>query len=304
MNFAAIIALAMVLDALLGEPDWLWSRIPHPAVIMGRFIGWLDKKFNTGKGRKFRGILVIVILVLIAGIIGQISASLPGGSILSILIAAILLAQRSLVSHVADVANALRMSLPEGRAAVARIVGRDTSNLDQTGVIRGAIESAAENLSDGVIAPVFWFLILGLPGLLIYKFINTADSMIGYKTTRHADFGWAAARLDDLVNWIPARLTAFLIAAAYFRPNIAKSIRRDAALHRSPNAGWPEAAMANCIDVSLAGPRAYNGEMKDFPLVHPEGRRILNPTDIDAAVQALWRTWWLALAAVTLLAVV
>ena len=304
MNFATIIALAMVLDAILGEPEWLWSRVPHPAVIMGRFIDWLDQKFNTGKDRKFRGFLVITTLVLIAGLAGHLIAALPGGAIFSILIAAVLLAQRSLVTHVTDVASALRMSLSEGRAAVARIVGRDTSDLDQTGVIRGAIESAAENLSDGIIAPVFWFLIFGLPGLLIYKIINTADSMIGYKTPRHAEFGWAAARLDDLTNWIPARLTAILIAAAHLRPDIAKTVRRDAALHRSPNAGWPEAAMAICIDVSLAGPRAYNGEMKDFPLVYPEGRQTLNPTDIEAAVQALWRTWGLALVAVTLLAVV
>lgn len=304
MSFATIIALAMVLDAIFGEPEWLWSRVPHPAVIMGRFIDWLDQKFNTGKDRKFRGVLVITTLVLIAGLIGQTITNLPGGSILSVLIAAVLLAQRSLVTHVTDVANTLRMSLPEGRAAVARIVGRDTSDLDQTGVIRGAIESAAENLSDGIIAPVFWFLIFGLPGLLIYKIINTADSMIGYKTPRHMEFGWAAARLDDLVNWAPARLTAILIAIVYSRPGIAKTVRRDAALHRSPNAGWPEAAMAICINVSLAGPRAYSGEMKDFPLVYPEGRQTLNPTDIDAAVQALWRTWALALAAVTILAVV
>lgn len=304
MNAAAILAVAMVLDAAFGEPQWLWSRLPHPAVLIGRLIGWLDRSFNTGRARKFRGAVVVALLVTIAGLLGHAVSFLPGAPVFETIIAAILLAQRSLANHVADVATALQVSLPEGRSAVARIVGRDTADMDETAIARGAIESAAENLSDGVIAPAFWFLLLGLPGMLIYKTINTADSMIGYKTPRHAQFGWAAARLDDLVNWVPARLTALLIGAAYLHPGIWKNVRRDAGLHRSPNAGWPESAMAACIDVSLAGPRAYGGTMKDFPLVNPEGRTTLGPTDITAAVHALWRTWALVLLGVTLLAVV
>ncbi len=184
----------------------------------------------------------------------------------------------------------LRLSLPGGRRAVSMIVGRDTATLDAPGISRAAIESAAENLSDGVIAPAFWFLIAGLPGLMLYKITNTADSMIGHRTPRHEQFGWAAARLDDLLNLIPARLTALLIALTHGWTD-PRPILRDAPLHRSPNAGWPEAAMAVVLNIALSGPRAYHGEMRDFPWVWTEGRRDPGPDQIDAACSALWRTW-------------
>ncbi|WP_428547247.1 adenosylcobinamide-phosphate synthase CbiB [Profundibacter sp.] len=297
MNTALILLLAMLLDALLGEPKWLWSRVPHPAVLMGRAVGWLDENFNTSvigidpKERKRSGILTMAALVLAAWVVGVIVSNLPDFGILQIILAAMLLAQKSLTQHVTAVADALRLSTADGRLMVARIVGRDTATMDDTAVARGAIESAAENLSDGVIAPAFWFLLLGLPGLLIYKITNTADSMIGYKTERHADFGWAAAWLDDVLNYIPARLTALLIAATHGTLNKWRLILRDAPLHRSPNAGWPEAAMAVTLNIALSGPRSYHGQMRDFPYVHPEGRRILTPGDIDAAIIALWRAW-------------
>ncbi|MDO9524313.1 MAG: CobD/CbiB family cobalamin biosynthesis protein, partial [Gemmobacter sp.] len=195
------------------------------------------------------------------------------------------------VDHVRAVATALRSSLADGKRAVAQIVGRDTASLDQPAVARAAIESAAENLSDGVIAPAFWFLIAGLPGILIYKAVNTADSMIGHRTPRHEAFGWAAARLDDVLNWVPARLTAGLIALVHGRPDARRVIFRDAPRHRSPNAGWPEAAMAACLGIAVSGPRSYHGQMRDEPFVHPEGRRDAGPHDIDRAVGALWRTW-------------
>jgi len=236
-------------------------------------------------------------------ILGSLLAALPGGAIIEILLAAILLAQKSLATHVRDVANALRLSLGDARRAVTKIVGRDTRSMDQTAVARGAIESAAENLSDAIVAPAFWFLLGGLPGLLLYKFTNTADSMIGYKTDRHHDFGWAAARFDDLLNWIPARLTALLIAATYLRLDAWPIIKRDAALHRSPNAGWPEAATAIVLNIALSGPRSYSGTTQDFPFVHPEGRRTLTPDDIDAAVGVIWRVWGAVLAIVILIAV-
>ena len=194
------------------------------------------------------------------------------------------------MQHVQAVGDALRLSLNDGRRTVAMIVGRDTAALDETGVARSAIESAAENLSDGVIAPAFWFLIGGLPGLLLYKITNTADSMIGHRTERHEHFGWAAARFDDLLNLIPSRLTALLVALTHGWLNPAP-ILRDAPLHRSPNAGWPESAMACVLNIALAGPRSYNGKMQDFPWVYPEGRRKLVPDDIDRTVAALWRTW-------------
>ncbi|MGJ8587274.1 MAG: adenosylcobinamide-phosphate synthase CbiB [Yoonia sp.] len=284
----------MILDALLGEPRWLWSRIPHPAVLMGRVIGWCDARFNTGEHKKRAGILTILALCTIAAIFGWIIESLPG-SLLDVIIVAILLAQRSLVDHVQAVADALRLSLGDARRSVAMIVGRDTKNMDAPSVARSAIESAAENLSDGVIAPIFWFAVAGLPGLLIYKITNTADSMIGYRTPRHEDFGWAAARLDDLLNLIPARLTALMIWAVTSRPNIG-AILREAPLHRSPNAGWPEAAMAHGLDIALSGPRSYDGVMQPYPFVNAEGERTLGPDDIDRTVRTLWRTWALTLA--------
>ncbi|EAQ08059.1 adenosylcobinamide-phosphate synthase CbiB [Yoonia vestfoldensis] len=279
----------MILDALFGEPKWLWSRYPHPAVLMGRLIGWCDLRFNAGPARQGKGIAVLTGLVVGAGLFGLILDALPG-TIIDILIVAVLLAQKSLADHVRAVGNALRLSLGDGKRAVAMIVGRDTQAMDRPAVARSAIESAAENLSDGVIAPAFWFLIAGLPGLLIYKIVNTADSMIGYRTPCHAEFGWAAARFDDLINLIPARLTAAMIWAVTSRPD-PRGILADAPLHRSPNAGWPEAAMAHGLDIALSGPRSYDGQLRDYPFVNGGGEHDLTPDDIDRAVGVLWKTW-------------
>jgi len=287
---AALLVPALLLDAAFGEPHRLWSRLPHPAVIMGRAVSWLDARLNRGDNRKAKGVLALVVLVCGAGLAGAAIASLPRGGLLEVLAAAILLAQRSLVDHVRAVGDALRLSLGDGRRMVARIVGRDTTALDGAGVARAAIESAAENLSDGVVAPALAFLVFGLPGLMIYKITNTADSMIGHRTPRHEQFGWAAARFDDLLNWIPARLTAALILLANGRFDPAP-VLRDGPLHRSPNAGWPEAAMAVVLDVALSGPRSYNGVMTAFPWVWPEGRADPGPDQIDAACTALWRAW-------------
>jgi len=287
------LTFAMLLDALLGEPRWLWSRAPHPAVLMGRAVGWCDSRFNRGTARRAKGVLVMAAFCMCAGALGGLLSL--GGPVVEILFAAILLAQKSLVDHVAAVATGLRQGLPQGRAAVAMIVSRDTTAMDPSATARAAIESAAENLSDGVIAPAFWFAIGGLPGLLIYKITNTADSMVGYRTPRHEQFGWAAARLDDALNLIPARLTALLIATCTGRWRDLPAIRADARLHRSPNAGWPEAAMARALGIALSGPRAYDGAMRDFPWVNGAGRRPLGPRDIDAATRMLWQAWALAL---------
>ncbi|WP_424967020.1 adenosylcobinamide-phosphate synthase CbiB [Dinoroseobacter sp. S375] len=299
---AAILLVALLLDAAFGEPDWLWSRLPHPAVLMGRLIGGADARLNTGKDGRFRGVLVMVTLGLCAVALGAALASL--GWVVEALLAAILLAHRSLVEHVRAVATGLQAGLPQGRAAVAMIVGRDTAALDAPGVARAAIESGAENFSDGVLAPAFWFLTGGLPGLMLYKITNTADSMIGYRTPRHEAFGWAAARFDDLLNWVPARLSALVILVAAGRPQDWPLIARDAPLHRSPNAGWPEAAMAVALGTALAGPRSYDGAMREFPFVHPEGSRTPGPDTIEGACRALWRAWGLTLALVAILAVV
>jgi len=291
MNSALILVCALLLDAVMGEPRWLWSRAPHPAVVMGRMIGWADARFNTGEGRRMKGVFVLLGVMAGAGGVGAVLALF--GPVVEILAAAVLLAQRSLVDHVAAVARGLRMSLQQGRRDVAMIVSRDTAAMEEPAVARSAIESAAENLSDGVIAPALWFLIGGLPGILIYKVVNTADSMIGYRTPRHAAFGWAAARMDDVMNWIPARLTAALIALPARQLRAWAAIRADAGQHRSPNAGWPEAAMARAIAVALAGPRAYDGVMQPFAWVNADGKRALGPVDIDAAIACLWRAWGL-----------
>jgi len=299
--------LAMLLDAVFGEPRLLWDRMPHPAVLMGRAVGWLDARLNRGTFRRARGVLALILLVGGAGALGLMLAALPG-QVAEVVAGAVLLAQRSLADHVAAVAAALRLSLPEGRQSVAMIVGRDTATMDAPAVARAAIESGAENLSDGVVAPALWMLVAGLPGLLIYKAVNTADSMIGHRTPRHEAFGWASARCDDLLNLIPARLTAGLIWLTRPRGGVWSgvwgAIIRDARLHRSPNAGWPEAAMAQVLDIALSGPRSYHGRMRDFPFVHPDGRRAIGPAEIDAAVAVLWRAWAILLAAVAVLALV
>ena len=289
-----ILFLAMLLDAALGEPKAIWDRVPHPAVLMGRVVGALDARFNAGGLRRAKGAAALGVMVLGAYALGWLIALVPDFGLLAGIAAAIMLAQKSLVDHVRAVAVGLRQSLPAGRQAVSMIVGRDTAALEEPGVARAAIESAAENLSDGVIAPAFWFLVGGLPLMLVYKITNTADSMIGHRTPRHEEFGWASARFDDLLNLIPARLTALLIALAHGWTD-PKPILRDAPLHRSPNAGWPEAAMAVVLDVALSGPRAYHGVMSAFPWVWPEGRRNAGPKDIDAACRALWRAWGLML---------
>lgn len=291
-----MLPLALILDAVLGEPDWLWSRVRHPAVLMGNAVGKLEARLNGGSLRKAKGVVTVALLVTIALVVGWLIALVPDWGLLEILVAATLLAQRSLVDHVRAVAVALRESLPAGRASVAMIVGRDTADMTKPQVARAAIESAAENLSDGVIAPAFWFAVGGLPAMLAYKMVNTADSMIGYRTERYAQFGWAAARLDDLLNWVPARMTALLMLASHRALHHWHRVPNDAAQHRSPNAGWPEAAIAPLLDLSLAGPRSYDGTLSDFPWVNPTGRKDADTYDIDDTCKILWRTWAGALA--------
>lgn len=295
------LVLALLIDAVFGEPKAVWDRLPHPAVLMGRLVAALDRRFNRGGDLRLKGTGVALALVATGFIVGGLVHILPDHGLVEVVLLAILLAQKSLVDHVRAVATGLRRTLAEGRAAVAMIVGRDTAQMTGPDVARAAIESAAENLSDGVVAPVFWYLLLGLPGILAYKLVNTADSMIGHMTPRYREFGWASARLDDLLNLIPARLTALLIALTHGWVDPAP-ILRDAPKHRSPNAGWPEAAMAPVLNVALSGPRSYHGVRKDYPWVWPEGRRDPGPDDIDAAAAALWRVWAALLAFAVLIA--
>ncbi|MFV1440186.1 MULTISPECIES: adenosylcobinamide-phosphate synthase CbiB [unclassified Phaeobacter] len=294
MTTAELLIPALLLDAVFGEPRWLWTRLPHPAVLMGRAVELTDRSLNTGKQRKAKGVLAIVLLVLGAGWLGWVLSLF--GPVMQFLVAAVLLAQRSLCEHVEAVAHGLRYGLAEGRTAVSLIVSRDTTGMTTPQIARSAIESGAENFSDGVIAPAFWFLVGGLPGLMIYKITNTADSMIGYKTPRHRNFGWAAARLDDALNLIPARLSALMIAAVGRVLPSWPEIAQDAGRHRSPNAGWPEAAMARALQVALAGPRSYDGKMQDFPWVNAVGSKSASAHSITRCVRLLWMSWALGLA--------
>ena len=267
-----LLAAGLAVDAWFGDMPAIFARIPHPVALAGRAVAYLDRKLNreirSAASRRVRGIIAVVLLVGGAAALGFAIAQLCRGSLagaaVEILLIAILVAQRSLFEHVADVARALADGgLPAGRDAVRHIVGRDPTSLDVHGVARAAIESLAENFSDGVVAPVFWYLVLGLPGLFAYKMANTLDSMIGHRTPHYRAFGWAAARLDDLANLVPARISGVLIAtAALFarggRPTRAFAIMlRDGRKHRSPNAGWPEGAMAGALGLALAGPRRY-----------------------------------------------
>ena len=296
------LVLAMLLDAVFGEPRMLWDRLPHPAVLMGRLVAFLDRTLNTGQDRKSRGVLALSVLCFTAVVIGSLLSQF--GWVIEIIVAAILLAQKSLIDHVRAVATGLRKSIEEGRFAVSMIVSRDTKDMNEAQAARSAIESAAENFSDGVIAPAFWFLVGGLPAMLVYKFVNTADSMIGYKTEKYLEFGWASARFDDLLNWLPARLSMLLIVIFAKQPVNFRAIVSEAKRHKSPNAGWPEAAMARAINVALAGPRSYDGQLQQLPWVNETGRQTITADDVDAAVRILWRAWnlaWIAIIVVSLI---
>ena len=293
-----IVIAALVLDAAIGDPDWLWRRIPHPVAWIGSLIGWLDRGLNredwTSLQRKIAGVAAVIVLVCVAGIIGfcltEALRPVTGGNLLLALIASVLIAQHSLYRHVSRVRAAFAADgLSGARQAVSMIVGRDPDQLDEAGVSRAAIESAAENFSDGIVAPVFWLALFGLPGLLVYKAINTADSMIGHRSERYRWFGWAAARLDDLVNLVPARLSGLLIAivSPVANGSIATAFRvtmRDAARHRSPNAGWPESAMAGALGIALAGPRRYAEGLVNDPFLNAGAREAATPDDIGRAL--------------------
>ena len=291
MNTIQILLIALILDYLIGDPNKVWSKIPHPAVIMGKLISWFDYNFNFGSALKFKGIFAIFSLSIMACLIGQFIHSLPDYGLIELLITAILLAHNSLVKHVKDVLIGLNNSLNEGRNAVACIVGRQTKNLDESNVSRAAVESAAENFSDAVIAPIFWYLLLGLPGLFLYKMTNTADSMIGYKSEKYLLFGFGAAKFDDLMNWIPSRICGTLMCAAYLSKSNFLIMLKDAKLHASPNAGWPEAAMASILNVALAGPRSYHGKLTHYEFINSSGRHDMDRTDINDALKVLNRSW-------------
>lgn len=306
----AALLVALATDALFGEPDWLYRRVPHPAVLLGRLVAALEARLlvptDTEARKRQAGVLLLLITVGIATLVSyalhRLLRDLPVGWAIEGVLMSSLLAQRSLVQHVKAVADGLGRNLAEGRRAVAMIVGRDPERLDEAGVGRGAVESLAENFSDGVIAPLFWGILAGLPGMVAYKAINTLDSMVGHKNARYAAFGWASARTDDVVNYLPARLSGLLLclAGAYRQPQLLRPalavMRRDAPRHRSPNAGWPEAAMAAILGVRLAGPRVYGGTTVEDAWMG-QGRAEVTPADIRTGITVTWRAWWLMVAA-------
>jgi adenosylcobinamide-phosphate synthase len=300
--FAALALLAMLIELAVGYPQRLVDTIGHPVTWMGALIRTLDRSLNHDSAAPDRrlaaGIVAVLCLLVIVGtiafVIGHELMRLPYGILAVAILASTLIAQKSLHRHVADVAVALESGdIGAARSAVSRVVGRDTGMLDEAGVARAAIESLAENFSDAVVAPVLWLFIAALPGVALYKAINTADSMIGHLTPRYQAFGWAAARLDDLVNLPASRLSALLlvVAAAFRNDASAKeawgTVRRDASHHRSPNAGYPEAAMAGALGLSLAGPRVYAGVPVDDAMMG-NGRREAKASDIRRAL-ALYR---------------
>jgi adenosylcobinamide-phosphate synthase len=272
--------------------------VPHPVTLFGWAIDQADAAWNDPNtpdtAKRGLGMAVVAggctVLLLAGAFLGAVLSLVPLGWIVTAIIVTTLVAQRDLYDHVAAVRGALRQDdLEAARAAVGRIVGRDPSDLDESGVSKAAIESLAENFSDAVVAPVFWFAVLGLPGLLAYKFVNTADSMIGHRSERYREFGWAAARLDDLLNFIPARISAALItAAAYASRRNAEdawsAARIEGRKHVSPNAGWPEAAMAGALGVALGGPRSYDGVFVDGAVMNEFGREDVSGSDIGAAL--------------------
>ncbi|MGB8275892.1 MAG: adenosylcobinamide-phosphate synthase CbiB [Alphaproteobacteria bacterium] len=289
-----LVVMALGLDWVVGDMPVLFRFVPHPVQLMGGLVGWIERRLNRERRapatRRIRGLIVVVLLCAVAAVAGfeiaRVSRSVPYGFVIELFFVTALVAQRSLFDHVYAVAKALRGDgLAAGKDAVRHIVGRDLDQLDEHGVARAAIESCAENFSDGVVAPVFWYVVLGLPGLMVYKTANTMDSMIGHRSARYRDFGMAAARLDDLLNLIPARLAGLILAiAALFTPT-ANPIRalatmfRDAGKHSSPNAGWPEAATAGALDLALAGPRRYGEVLADDPWIG-RGRARANHQDI------------------------
>ena len=286
MTNAIALLIGWLLDLLLGDPQ----RLPHPIVWFGKTIAFCEHRLNRGTYRKLKGAFVAVGLIALVFVVACLLRSLLShlSSFLAILFDVIVvfycLAGTTLIREVRQVFRAVDRSLQEGRAQVARIVGRDTSELSAQEVRTAALETLAENLSDGVIAPLFWLLLLGTPGMLAYKMVNTLDSMIGYRTERYRDFGCWAAHIDDAANYLPARLTALLMILAAGRPSLCRFVWRNGRRHASPNSGYPEAALAGILDCRFGGPHTYFGQLFDKPYIG-ENDRQLTTADMQKAVR-------------------
>ncbi|MEE9375083.1 MAG: adenosylcobinamide-phosphate synthase CbiB [Rhizobiaceae bacterium] len=307
----AVLTLALVLDLLLGDPRFIWRSLPHPVVLFGKVIEYFDKhraewnfdQLGGGEGEAEPGftaglVLLAMLLLLSIGVHFAIIA-IGGwlGFVLELIIVGVLIAQKSMMEHVKVVIEALgHEDINKGREAVSQIVGRDVSTLDKSGISKAAIESLAENFSDGVVAPALWYAVLGLPGILFCKALNTADSMIGHRTLNHEYFGKPAAILDDWMNWPAARLSSLLVMLAMVVSrgksaaiNVWEITLRDAPGHRSPNAGWPEASFASALGIRLGGPRSYGEEVIEAVTLNPEGRSLVSVQDINKALRLFLR---------------
>ena len=295
----ALALAALAVDAVVGDPPALYGRVPHPVALLGRWIAALEGRLNdvcaSDARRGWIGGMVAVGVTLAAAVAGGLlhglASAVPAGSVVEAAVASTLIAYRGLRDHVREVARGLEAGIAEARTAVAHLVGRDPASLDRPAIARAAIESLAENFADAVVAPLFWYLLLGLPGLFGYKAINTLDSMIGHRDPRHLRFGRVAARVDDAANWVPARLAAGLVAgAALVVPGASaraavRAALRDAGRHRSVNAGWPEAAMAGALGFALAGPRRYGGHTVEDAWMGEGGCSDLGAGEVRAALR-------------------
>ena len=304
MTNAIAIILGWIADKMWGDP----ASLPHPVVYFGKAIAWGEHRLNKGRHRRLKGGVLAVMLILMTflltwGILHLVRSIEQFGTPLAIALEAVLifycLAGTTLIKEVKDVFRALDRSLDEGRTQVARIVGRDTSQLDAQEIRKAALETLAENLSDGVIAPLFWLLLLGVPGMMTYKMVNTLDSMIAYRTERYRLFGTVAARIDDVANWLPARLTALLMAIAGIfihpkdknhrsLPQMLKFIFHYGPQHASPNSGWPEAALAGILNCRFGGPHIYFGELIDKPFIGDHDREL---SSADARIACKVNLW-------------
>ena len=276
--------LGWLLDFFLGDPSWL----PHPVVWFGKMISFGEHRLNKGLYRMAKGaVMAIALILMVFFAVWGLKRLIPNmvlWLVLDTIIIFYCLAGTTLIREVREVFLALDRSLDEGRKQVARIVGRDTSGLSAQEVRTAALETLAENLSDGVIAPLFWLALLGTPGMLAYKMVNTLDSMIGYRTERYKEFGCWAARIDDVANYIPARLTAVLMVVASGRLSLLKFVWQNGSRHASPNSGYPEAALAGILNCRFGGPHIYFGELFDKPYIGTNDR-LLTTQDMRTAVR-------------------
>jgi adenosylcobinamide-phosphate synthase len=291
VGFAGAMAVAMIVDALVGWPKGVFARIGHPVTWLGALIAALDARWNRASDapglRRAAGVTAALAVIALAAALGWLAQALvaPWSRVVLLgILAWPFVALRSLYDHLAAVRDPLQAGdIEVARKAVSMIVGRDPEALNEAGIARAALESLAENASDGIVAPVFWGVLFGLPGIVGYKAVNTLDSMIGHRSERHEAFGWAAARIDDVANFIPARLTGLLFACCAegkSRSEAISCMMMDARHHRSPNAGWPEAAIAGALGVRLCGPRFYDGELADEPWLNSGAR---DPSGDDIA---------------------